>query len=284
MTVLTVSKPELVWSAGAILGEGPVWQASAGVLYWLDIKGCKLHAYAPETGQQQTWEADEPIGCITVPEGDGTFLAATQSGFARLALGDNGTVVREPLLAPEAESLPGNRFNDGKSAPDGSFWAGTMDNAEQADTGSWWRFDPLTQTAAQLDTGYRVTNGPAFDASSARVYLTDSARQRVFVADWIEGAGFANKRVFLQFADGDGYPDGMQVHSDGSLWIAFWDGACLRRFSPDGTLIQSVDLPVQRPTSLAFAPDRNEVYVTSASIGLDDPNPWQGGLLRLSLS
>lgn len=284
MTPLALNTPELVWPAGAVLGESPVWCGHRKILYWVDIKGLKLHAFAPETGTRRTWEASEPIGCITAPDARDIVLAATQSGFAALQLGDTGKVFMTPILSPEADTLPGNRFNDGKRAPDGSFWAGTMDNAEEADTGSWWRLEVSSGTATQLDSGYRVTNGPAFDAARSRVYLTDSARQTVFVADWISGGGFTNKRVFLQFKPGEGYPDGMQVYSDGSLWIAFWDGACLRRFSPDGQLIQSVDLPVQRPTSLAFAPDRNEIYITSASTGLDAADEWQGGLLRVSLS
>lgn len=282
MTPLCISEAAIVWRARATLGEGPVWTGEEQALYWLDIKGLALHRYAPVTNERQSWRVDEPVGCIDGPDEEGRFLAATRSGFALLTRRETGWVERTPLASPEAEALPGNRFNDGKRAPDGSFWAGSMDDAEAADTGSWWRFDPKTQQATCLETGYRVTNGPAFDASRNRVYLTDSARQTVFVADWLPGAGFENKRVFAQFGQGAGYPDGMQVHADGSLWIAFWDGACLRRFSPEGALIQTIALPVRRPTSLAFAPELSSVFVTSAAIGLQGAD--EGALLRLSLS
>ena len=283
MTPLTLSEPEVIWPAHAVLGEGPVWDPDEQALYWVDIKGLKLHRYTPATGARESWTADEPIGCIDTPNVRGDLLAATRSGFAWLSLGADGAVKRRPIVSPEASTLPGNRFNDGKRAPDGSFWAGTMDDAEAADTGAWWRLDPVSGEAVQMDSGYRVTNGPAFDPVNARIYVTDSARQTVFVAsfDPIRGGGLQDKDVFLQFGDGDGYPDGMQVHSDGSLWIAFWDGACLRRFAPDGALIQQIDLPVTRPTSLAFAPELNSVFVTSAAIGLEGEG--EGALLRLSM-
>lgn len=281
MAVRKVSEPEIVWSARATLGEGPVWDPQSRAIYWVDIKGLTLHRFTPDSGQQSTWRADEAIGCITAPDAQGRLLAATRSGFAWLYAQSDGALKRVPLASPEAQSLPGNRFNDGKLAPDGSFWAGSMDDAEAADTGAWWRFDPKTQQTTCLETGYRVTNGPAFDTARNRVYLTDSARQIVFAADWIPGGGFESKRVFAQFKDGEGYPDGMQVDVDGSLWIAFWDGACLRRFSPDGALIQTIALPVRRPTSLAFAPERSSVFVTSAAIGVDGAD--EGALLRLSL-
>lgn len=263
-----MSEPEIVWPANAILGEGPVWDPRAAALYWVDIKACRLHRFTPSTGAKESWTSAEPVGCIAAPAPDGTMLAATRSGFASLKPGRDGRVARTALCSPEAGRFPANRFNDGKIAPDGSFWAGTMDDAEQADTGGWWRFDPRTGTADLLETGYRVTNGPAFDAERGRVYLTDSARQTVFAADWIKGGGFENKRVFLQFNDGDGYPDGMQVFADGSLWIAFWDGACLRQVSPDGDILSVVPLPMKRPTSLAFAPELKRIFVTSAAIGL----------------
>lgn len=281
MTPLSHSDPEIVWPARAILGEGPVWAAREQAVYWVDIKGLALHRYTPGTGARDSWRADEAIGCIDRPDADGELLAATRSGFAQLVPKGDGSVERRALASPERDAYPGNRFNDGKRAPDGSFWAGTMDDAEETASGAWWRFDPESGAATCLERGYRVTNGPAFDVTRRRVYLTDSARQTVFAADWISGSGFENKRVFASFGEGDGYPDGMQVHADGSLWIAFWDGACLRRFAPDGTLIQTIDLPVQRPTSLAFAPELNSVFVTSASIGLEGEG--EGALLRLDL-
>ncbi|WP_420434300.1 SMP-30/gluconolactonase/LRE family protein [Hyphobacterium sp.] len=281
MTPLACSEPEIVWPARAILGEGPVWCSRGQSVYWVDIKGLALHRYTPETGARDSWQADEAIGCIDVPGADGSLLAATRSGFAQLVPKGDGTVERRALASPERRDYPGNRFNDGKRAPDGSFWAGTMDDAEKADSGAWWRLDPESGAATCLERGYRVTNGPAFDVARRRVYLTDSARQTVFMADWISGGGFDDKQVFAHIGDGDGYPDGMQVHADGSLWIAFWDGACLRRFAPDGTLVQTIDLPVQRPTSLAFAPELNSVFVTSASIGLEGEG--EGALLRLDL-
>lgn len=281
MTPWKLTDPEIVWPAGAVLGEGPVWSPREGALWWVDIKGLALFRYELETGLRSVWRADEPIGCIDAPDLSGRLLAATRSGFAWLVPGEGGAVARTSIITPESD-LSGNRFNDGKRAPDGSFWAGSMDDAEAADSGAWWRLDPTTGKARRLATGYRITNGPAFDPARSRVYLTDSARQTVFAADWIAGGGFDQLRVFKQFGAGDGYPDGMEVDRDGALWIAFWDGACLRRYDPNGQLIQTVGLPAQRPTSLAFAPEVGRIFVTSAAIGLE-PARAQGALMSLRI-
>jgi len=95
--------------------------------------------------------------------------------------------------------------------------------------------------------------------------------------------GARTKRVFKQFGDGDGYPDGMTVDAEDCLWVAFWDGWCVRRFSADGELLGEVAMPVARPTSCAFGGEKLDVlFVTSARIGLDaetlSAQPCAGGL------
>ncbi len=282
MTPLKMSEPKIVWPEGAILGEGPVWAEEQQALYWVDIKGLKLHSFTPSTGSRQSWICDESIGCVDAPNAKGALLAATQSGFAWLWPKPDGTVERQSIEQTGAETAPGHRFNDGKRAPDGSFWAGSMDNSEKTNAGTWWRLDPETGKASSIDGGYRVPNGPAFDPVRGRVYLTDSARQIVYLAQFDAGGQglLQAKTIFLKFSEGEGYPDGMQVHSDGSLWIAFWDAACVRRYAPDGTLIQQIGLPVTRPTSLALAPEISALFVTSASIGLEKDG-WQGGLVQV---
>jgi len=138
-----------------------------------------------------------------------------------------------------------------------------------------------------VDQGYKVTNGPAFSPDGSRMYHNDSALQVTYVFDLDEKGDAHNRRTFLKFGDGDGYPDGMTVDGEGCLWIAFWDGGCVRRFSPKGALLQTIAMPVTRPTSCAFGgPDLDRLYISSASIGLDESalslQPNAGGLFMVT--
>jgi sugar lactone lactonase YvrE len=77
----------------------------------------------------------------------------------------------------------------------------------------------------------------------------------------------------------------LRVDAAGDVWCAFWDGAHLTRFNPAGAVTEVVAVPVRRPTSLAFGgPDLRTMYVTSASIGLTEPElaewPLSGSVLR----
>ncbi len=64
---------------------------------------------------------------------------------------------------------------------------------------------------------------------------------------------------------GNGRPDGAAVDAEGCYWSALWDGWRIVRFSPAGELIQTVEMPVQRPTTIAFGgADLQTAFVTSA--------------------
>jgi sugar lactone lactonase YvrE len=256
-----------------------VWVARENALYWLDINGRKIFRL-DENGAVTEWPTPMRIGCLA-PRALAGFIAGTEHGIAAVDLDSTGF---EIVGRPE-EHLPDNRFNDGKVDRRGHFFAGTMDDREREPSGTLYRFDPeLAWTV--VDSGYRVTNGPAFSPSGELMYENDSARQITYVFDLHADGSVTNRRDFLKFDEGDGYPDGMTVDSEGCLWIAFWDGWCIRRFSPSGELIETVEMPVARPTSCAFGgPDLDRLYVTSASRDLDEAalamQPTAGGLFML---
>lgn len=264
----------------AVLGEGPVWVEREGALYWVDIKGYRVFRYTADGGALKTWNTPYRV-CSLAPRAAGGFVAGTEDGFSRVDLAEDRFI---PVANPEPDRMT-NRFNDGKLDRTGRFWAGTMDNDEKAASGALYRLDSDFKWQ-RVDDGYKVTNGPAFSPDGRLMYHNDSARQITYVFDLDEAGQATNRRTFLQFGDGDGYPDGMTVDAEGCLWIAFWDGWCVRRFSPEGERLAELKLPVQRPTSCAFGgPNLDQLFVTSASIGLDKDEkaaqPQAGGLFLL---
>jgi sugar lactone lactonase YvrE len=265
----------------AVLGEGPLYDPRDGKLLFLDIKGERLHRYDPRMATTETFSAPGKVSALGLRR-KGGYVCVRKEGFALLEI-ESGALRFSAVSAPESDK-PDNRFNDGKVDPFGGFWAGTMDEKEKDRSGgAWWRLS-ADGSVSTLEAGYHVTNGPAFDASRGRVYFTDSGRQTVFVAR-ATADGFDEKRVFLQFGPGDGYPDGMDVDRGGNLWIAFWDGAAVRRFSPEGVTLEEIAIPAPRPTSIALV--GGKAYVTSARIGLADDAiaryPLSGGLFEIGL-
>ena len=58
---------------------------------------------------------------------------------------------------------------------------------------------------------------------------------------------------------------------EGCLWNAQWAGSRVVRYRPDGSIDRIIDLPVSRPTSVAFGgKDLRTLFITSARVGLND--------------
>lgn len=277
-----MTEVKCVWPAGAVVGEGPIWDAEEGAVYWVDIKAPAVHRYAPASGGTRSWPMPERIGCIAMRRGGG-FIAGFKSGFAFLDLPDG----RIGKIGDPEPDRPNNRINDGKCDAAGRFWAGTMDDEEREPTGWLYRLDP-DLTWRRTDGAYTVTNGPAFSPDGRTVYLADSVGRTVYAFDLAADGTLANKRPFVRFEKADGFPDGMTTDAEGFLWIAHWGGWRVTRFAPDGSVDRAVDLPVAQVTSCVFGgPDFETLYVTSAAIGLDDraraKQPLAGGLFEAPL-
>jgi len=258
-----------------ILGEGPIWSRRRNAIYWVDIVGQRVNCLSLESEQVETWQMPEPIGWIIEREGErqgeregesqrerGGFIIGLKSGFATLSL---DPFLIERIGNPEPDRLR-NRLNDAKTDSAGNIWAGSMDLQETEPTGALYRLNSDLSWSRQ-DEGYVVANGPTFSPDGRTIYHTDSIKRTVFGFDLNASKDLADKRVFLQFEEAWGYPDGMATDAEGGIWIAHWGGGRLSRFLPDGHLDRAISLPATKITSCVFAgPKLERMFVTSASI------------------
>lgn len=257
-----------------MLGEGTIWSARDDAVYWVDILAPALNRLSLKDGAVERWAVPEPLGWVAERTGGG-FIGGFKSGFAEISL-DPLTIT--PIGDPEPD-LPGNRMNDGKADAQGQIWCGTMDMAEESDSGSLYRLTP-DLVWQQMDTGYRVPNGPAFSPCGKWLYHSDTAR-RIMYRFARTAEGIADRQPFISFTDADGYPDGMTVDADGHIWVAHWGGGRISRFTPDGKLDRAIALPARQVTNICFAgPDLDRMFVSSAAIGLD-ATPYDGGLFEV---
>lgn len=260
----------------AVLGEGPTWDEAAQALTFVDIKGRRLFRHR-EGERLEEFSTPFRIGSL-VPRASGGHIAGTDRGIAEVDL----QLERFELLFDPEEDRDSNRFNDGKVDRRGRFFAGTMDDEEQQASGAFYRIDK-NLGCTRVDDGFRVTNGPAFSPDGKTMYANDSARQLTYRYDLLPDGTPINRRELARFGKGEGYPDGMAVDAEGCLWIAFWDGWCLRRLSPDGERLSELKVPVQRPTSCTFGgASLDQLFITSARVGLEEKDlatqPTAGGL------
>lgn len=248
------------------LGEGPLWSARENAVYWVDILGQTLFRLSLDDRAVDTWSMPETIGWVVERRDRPGFIAGLASGFHELTL---QPFRLGPIADPEPDR-PGNRMNDAKVDHLGRIWAGTMDARAAAPTGALYRLDP-DMTVSEQDSGYLVTNGPAFDPARGRLYHNDTGRRVVYRFDLSPAGALSGKREFIHFPEDWGYPDGMTVDAGGGLWIAHWEGSRVTRFSPDGEPERHVALPASRITSCTFGgANLDRLFVTSAMGGKGD--------------
>ena len=270
---------ECVWPLGAQLGEGPMWSADEGALWFVDIKGRHIHRFDETSGEKKTWTTPE-VSAFIFPASNGKFMCGLKSGLYEFDPA-NGTFNLRVRVDAEYRN---NRLNDGYVDQAGRLWFGTMDNLERNPTGSLYCF--TDSQIRRMDMNYIVTNGPAMSPDGKTLYHIDSTKHTVYAFD-VDGRGMlVNKRVFVKIEELTDYPDGPAVDVNGNVWIAMFGGWGVRCYSPQGKLLEVIKLPVSNCTKVAFGgDDLKTLYVTTASVALTDEQrkeqPLAGGLFRV---
>jgi D-xylonolactonase len=270
-----------VWDLKAELGEGPIWHGDS--VWFVDIKGQKIHRYVPATGDTITLDMPEPVSFLAPVAPNAGFVVGFKSGLQRF----NPAMGRlSPLMSVEDAALD-NRTNDATVDAKGRLWFGTMHDGEVNKSGSLYRMDATG--VARMDKDICITNGPSVSPDGKTFYHTDTLEKTVFAYDLSEDGRLSNKRVFANVRIGDDvYPDGSVVDSEGCLWVALWGGFGAVRLSPTGDLMARVTLPAPNVTKPCFGgPDLKTLYFTTARKGLSDAQlaeyPQAGGLFAIQV-
>lgn len=270
MSQLPIRMPvQNVLMTRARLGEGPVWDAAAQQLYWIDIYNHRVHVFDPASGRDRVFETGDLIGSLA-PAGPDRLLLALRD---RLAWLNTATGELTPLYQFE---LPENtRLNDGKCDAQGRFWVGSV--SQKPGEAALYRYDP-DGSIHLMETGLTISNGLGWSPDGLTFYLTDSAPHKIYAYTFTPETGaISDRRLLIDLSHEAVEPDGLTVDQQGNIWSALWNGWAVACFSPTGTEIGRFPMPVQRPTCVTFGgASLSDLYITSASVGLSQTEIQQG--------
>ncbi len=262
-----MTKPEILHPAAARLAEAALWHAATRTIFWLDLAERTIWRHDPESGGTTTAQVDLPVqlGALIATSDPSRLLVSAGNGISVIGL--DGTVERN-LADPE-----GGRdqiaYNDCKMDRFGRLWIGTHHLPETEPRGVLWSLAP-DGPARIADAGFAVSNGPAVSPDGRLLYFNDSVGRRTFVYDLDPDDPLPrNRRLFVEHDVG--LPDGATVDAEGGLWIAFWGGGRVARFSPTGGVTDTIALPCPNVTSVAFTgDDLATLVITTAREGMSD--------------
>lgn len=243
-----------------LVGEGPVWDVTLGMLFWIDILGKHVHRLDPATGETKTWDVPGVIGSMALRESGGAIVALA-NGVHALDF-DSGECT---LLASSSDLDDQVQLADGKVDRRGRFIVGSSDRGMKDARGKLYVLDPGATELRAIDEGITLSNGPCWSPDDATFYHADSIRNQIYAYDYdIEQGTVSNRRPFASTADLGGIPDGATVDAEGFVWSAICEGGKLVRFATDGTIDQIIDMPVRLPGSVMFGgPALDRLFVPS---------------------
>lgn len=267
------------------VGESPLWDERAQAWLWVDIESrCIRRAASGDS--VQSWALPERVGCIALMP-DGRVMAAMETGIAAVTLLGDGAVALD-MLAHIQHPVEGMRFNDGRCDASGRFWVGTMvmDMGKASPLGGLYCLDERGLTGPHV-TGLLTPNGLGFSPDGRTLYLSDShpAVQKIWAFDLNLASGaLSSRRLFVDMQPLPGRPDGAAVDTQGHYWICGNDAGQIHRFSPQGQLERSLQVPMPKPAMCAFGgTGLDQLLVTSiipAQRATDDTHSGTVVLLR----
>ena len=252
-------------------GEGPVWSERWGGLRWVDMLA----------GDVLSFEADGSVGRRHVgtiaaamrPRRAGGAVIAVERGFA-LEHAD-GTVTE----LGDLWSDPGVRMNEGGCDPDGRFYCGSTAYDERVGVGALYRLDPDLSVHVVAE-GLTISNGIDWTPDGTLAYYNDTHTHKTDVVDYDRETGLGHRRTFVDSPDLN--PDGLTVDSEGGVWVAYFGGGQVCRYTPDGALDQIVDVQARQVTACTFGGSGlDELFITTSREGLaPGDDPLGGSLFR----
>ena len=261
---------EQVTGAVAFHGEGPVWSERWGGLRWVDMLAGDVLSLGEDGAIGRRHVGD--IAAAVRPRSAGGAVIGVERGFA---LEDpDGTLSRLDQLWSD----DGVRMNEGGCDPDGRFYCGSMAYDQTPGAASLYRLDADLSVHVVLE-GVTVSNGLEWSPDGSRAYYHDTATLTISVFEYEREAGLTTRRPFADTSPKR--PDGLTVDSDGGVWVALSNGGAVRRYAPDGSLDQVIELPTRKVTACAFGgADLDQLFITTSREGVDRADRVAGALFR----
>lgn len=254
-----------VYEDQAQLGEGVFWSEREQRVFWIDIVGQRVCRFDPLSGVNESISVGQEVGTV-VEAKSGGLVAALKDGIYALDF-DSSQLQKwcDPM-----EGNPENRLNDGKAGPDGRFYVGGLGEEKEQ---SLYRIERNTTDFSRIQEGVTISNGLAWSSDCRTFYYIDTPQEVVWAYDFDPGAGvISNRRVAVDVRNVEGAPDGMTIDAEGMLWVAFWDGWCVRRYNPDtAEMLREIRVPAARVTCCAFGgAELDTLYITTARDWLEE--------------
>jgi len=255
------------------VGEGPIWDKSGNRLIMLDIQGKRLRFIDWSSLKVKDTVLPQQTGFVFFGD-DGKLYGGAEDGIYQIDSKGDFHLYSKPC------KIKGERFNDGKVAPDGRLYAGTFSRDYSA---AFYRME-YDGTLTELFDSVGNSNGLDWSVDGKIMYYNDTPTKRTDSFVFADGE-LKDRKSIITYTGGS--PDGMTIDCEGNLWTALWGSSTAVCVNPKtGKIIDKIEFPVSQVACCAFGgADMKTLIVTTAAHGvmLKD-EPLAGATFAVNLS
>ncbi|MDA3872176.1 MAG: SMP-30/gluconolactonase/LRE family protein [Candidatus Marinimicrobia bacterium] len=250
-----------VVATGLNFPEGPAWNKN-GILYFSNCYG--------------GW-----IGKINNDSLD-TFLTASDSTFQKtngLVISDNGDIFaceygigKLIKISPNGKNViilssgyNGKNFNHPNdltfSTDENLFFSDPKSYGKEKLDGRIFYYDFRLKKVKLVADSLAYPNGIAISPLDKKLYVSESAKNRIINFDISESGFLENKKEFIKLPGGD--PDGLEFDNKGNLFVAHFGTGTVFIISQKGKILQQIETLGKKPSNLEFGGnDLKTLYIT----------------------
>ena len=257
----------LEYKVNSKLGEGALWNYKTQEFYWVDIEGKTLNIYNPKTKKNKVIKTPSRVGTV-VPYTKQQAVVALEDGIYKINL-ENGDLKQ---ISNVESDITENRFNDGKCDPKGNLWVGSMHLKESLPNANLYKVEPNGVTTKMVDS-VTISNGIVWSKDTKKMYYIDTPSKSIKSYDYnIETSTISNEKIAVNIPESLGYPDGMTIDENDTLWVGLWNGNAVAQFDPKtGKLISKIEVPAHNVTACAFGGENLDIlYITTSTNDMTD--------------
>lgn len=161
-----------------------------------------------------------------------------------------------------ATDTTANQPNDIAIAPDMTLYASDPNWTDN--TGKLWKITKENGFEL-LEDQMGTTNGIEVSHDGKKLYVNESVQRKIWVYDIKANGEVQNKQELISFEDHG--LDGMRCHKNGNLYVCRYGKGTVAIISPDGKLLDEIELKGKKPTNITFSIDYEKCYITVADRG-----------------